>query len=216
MIEFELNRSGSLFVVSAPSGGGKSTILRAIMDSDSSLSYSISATTRPRRKGERQGKDYYFLDEDDFRAKAEEGAFYEYSLVHGNWYGTLREEVDRKIAAGKDVLLDIDVQGSFKLKDKVTNCTSIFILPPSLATLEKRLRLRAQDTEEVIQRRLHNAREEVRMADRYDYILVNRILDETIENMRTIIRAQRFRSHRIVLKDALGAVLSSSAAGEAM
>lgn len=210
MVEFELKRSGSLFVISAPSGGGKSTILQALLSSDPSLSYSISATTRKRREGEEDGKDYFFLDEDDFRERAEAGEFYEYAQVHGNWYGTLREEIDNKVESGNDVLLDIDVQGSFKLKDKVPNCTSIFILPPSMATLEKRLRKRGKDDDETIQRRLINAREEVRLADRYDYILVNRVLSETIENMRTVIRAQRFRSHRIVLKDALGMVLSSA------
>ncbi|MCC5878094.1 MAG: guanylate kinase [Candidatus Sumerlaeia bacterium] len=210
MVEFELKRSGSLFVISAPSGGGKSTILQALLSSDPSLSYSISATTRKRREGEVDGKDYFFLDEDDFRERAENGDFYEYSQVHGNWYGTLREEIDNKVDSGNDVLLDIDVQGSFKLKDKVSNCTSIFILPPSMATLEKRLRKRGKDDEETIQRRLTNAREEVCLADRYDFILVNRVLSETIENMRTVIRAQRFRSHRIVLKDALGMVLSSA------
>lgn len=212
MIEFEVKRSGTLIVISAPSGGGKSTIIRALLDSDPTLCYSISATTRQLRGDEVNGKDYYFFTEAEFEKLIAEDAFYEYAKVHGNWYGTLRSEIDSKVAEGFDVLLDIDVQGSLRLKEKVRDCTTIFILPPSLATLEKRLRSRASDSEEAIQRRLQNARGEIRMADRYDYILINRLLPETIENVRTIIRAQRFRAHRTLLKDALGEVLSPAGA----
>ncbi|CAN5355639.1 guanylate kinase [soil metagenome] len=214
MIEFEIKRTGMLIIISAPSGGGKSTILRALLDLDSSLSYSVSATTRPSRSTEEHGKDYFFYQQDEFERLRDEGAFYEHAMVHGNYYGTLRTEVDAKLNAGKDVLLDVDVQGSLALKQDHPDCTTIFILPPSIAMLERRLRGRASDTEEVIQRRLANARGEVRMADRYDYILVNRELDETIQNVRLIIKAQRFRSSRITLKDSFGSVLASAASGQ--
>ncbi len=199
-----------LIVVSAPSGGGKSTILRALLESDESLSYSVSATTRTPRECEDNGKDYHFFAEHAFKSLIDEDAFYEYAEVHGNWYGTLKSEIDAKLASGQDILLDIDVQGSLRLKETMPDCVSIFILPPSIATLEKRLRDRGSDSEEVIQRRLGNARGEVRMADRYDYILINRDLDDTIANMRNIITAQRFRSSRLMLKDAFGRVLVSS------
>lgn len=199
-----------LIILSAPSGGGKSTILKALLDSDASLYYSISATTRPRRSTEVHGRDYYFYTEQEFEQLVEQGAFYEWARVHGNLYGTLKSEVNAKMNAGRDVLLDIDVQGSMRMKQQMPDCTTIFILPPSMATLEKRLRERQSEDEETLQRRLANARNEVRMADRYDYILVNQDLDKTIANMRTIVNAQRFRSSRITLKDGMGSVLLSS------
>ncbi len=211
MIEFELKRTGMLIVVSAPSGGGKSTIIRALLEADSSLDYSISATTREPREGEEDGREYHFYTIEQFKQLVEEDGFYEYAEVHGNYYGTPREEVDSKLEAGKDVILDLDVQGSMRLHKMVRDCTTIFILPPSMATLEKRLRGRGQDSEEAIQRRLENARGEVRMADQYDYILVNRDLPETIENMKTIIEAQRFRASRMVVRDGFGTVLAPQA-----
>ena len=212
MIEFELKRTGMLLIISAPSGGGKSTLLRALLDAEPSLYYSISATTRPRRVNEVHGKDYYFYDEPSFKKIMDENGFYEWARVHGNLYGTLRSEVDGKLSTGRDVIMDIDVQGSMRMKDEMPDCTTIFILPPSMATLEKRLRDRGTDEEEVIQRRLNNARGEVKMADRYDYILVNQDLDKTVANLRTIITAQRFRSSRIILRDSMGSVLAAPAA----
>lgn len=210
MIEFEIKRTGMLIVISAPSGGGKSTILRALLESDDTVDYSISATTRKPRATEVHGKDYFFYNLDEFRDLVSQNMFYEYAIVHGNYYGTLKTEVDAKLNAGLDVLLDIDVQGSLKLKKEHPDCSTIFILPPSMAKLESRLRGRASDDEEVIQRRLTNARSEVRMADRYDYILMNNDLQETVANVRTIIRAQRFRASRTVLKDPFGSMLVSS------
>jgi guanylate kinase len=208
LIEFDIKRTGMLFIVSAPSGGGKSTILRALLESDETLSYSISATTRAARATEVDGKDYFFFSMTRFNELIEQNAFYEYAEVHGNYYGTLKQEVDGKLAAGLDVLLDLDVQGSLRLKRDLPDCTTIFILPPSMATLERRLRGRNSDSEEAIQRRLRNARDEVRMAEHYDYILLNVNLDETIANMRNIIKAQHFRSSRIIVKDPAGSVLS--------
>lgn len=208
MIDFEAKTDGQLVILSAPSGGGKSTILRALLAADSHLAYSVSATTRPARPTEIHGKDYYFTPIDEFRRLIDQNAFYEYFEVHGNFYGTLKSEVDSKLAAGKDVLLDVDVKGSMRLKQMMPECLNIFILPPSLAVLEARLRGRASDSEEVIQRRLINAEGEIRMADRYDYILINRDLTQTVEDVRLIIRAQQFRASRIVLKDSLGKPLA--------
>ena len=207
VIEFQIKRTGMLIVVSAPSGGGKSTILRALLSSDETLSYSVSATTRQPRSTEVNGKDYHFLSVPEFEALIAKDAFYEHEQVHGNWYGTLKTEVDEKIKAGLDVLMDLDVKGSQRLKTKVPDCTTIFILPPNVATLERRLRARGQDDEATIQRRLANARGEVAMAGKYDYILVNIDLDQTIANVRSIIKAQKFRSSRVILKDAMGSVL---------
>lgn len=214
MIEFELKRTGLLIVVSAPSGGGKSTIIRALLASENHLSYSISATTRRPRHNEIHGRDYYFYSEEEFRRLIAEDAFLEYATVHDNFYGTLRSEVDRLTAAGQDVILDVDVQGSLAIKRQNPDCTSIFVLPPSMATLEKRLRERGSDDEDVIRRRLINARGEVRMAERYDYILVNRELEDTLRNVRTIIAAQRFRSSRVHIRDSKESLLAS-ASGEA-
>jgi len=210
LIEFEIKRTGMLIVVSAPSGGGKSTILRALLDSDNSLVYSVSATTRERRTVEADGKDYFFHHESEFEDLIRQNAFYEYARVHGNMYGTLKTEVDAKLAAGKNVLLDLDVQGSLKLKRDVPDCTTIFVLPPSMAELERRLRGRGSDTEEVIQRRLVNARGEVKFADRYDYMLMNVDLQKTVDNMRAIIRAQYFRASRTLVRDGFGNVMQSA------
>ena len=208
MIDFEAKTDGQLVILSAPSGGGKSTILRALLDADPHLAYSVSATTRPARKTEVHGADYYFTALDEFHRLIREDAFYEYFEVHGNFYGTLKAEVDKKLAAGKDVLLDVDVQGSMRLKQMMPGCLTIFILPPSMSVLETRLRGRASDSEEVIQRRLINAEGEIRLAGRYDYILINRDLAQTVEDVRLIIKAQQFRASRIVLKDNSGKPLA--------
>lgn len=212
MVEFELKRSGMLIVLSAPSGGGKSTILRKLMDEDESLHYAISATTRPQREGEMDGEDYFFLSIEDFQARIDENAFYEYAQVHGNYYGTLKTEVDSKLGMGQDVILDIDVQGSKSIKSDRPDAVTVFVLPPSIATLEKRLRQRGLDNEEAMQVRLNNARTEMRESPNYDYVIVNRRLDVTIQRIRTIIEAERHRAFRLTLKDALGEILMASAA----
>lgn len=215
MIEFQLNREGILFVISAPSGGGKSTVLRAVLKADSTLSYSVSATTRAPRTGEVDGEDYYFHTEEEFERLIAEDAFIEYAKVHGHYYGTLREEVARKLADRKDVILDIDVQGSLELKEERPDTVTIFILPPSIATLEKRLRSRGLDNEETMRLRLENARNEIRFAQRYDYVMVNEDLGRTIETIRNIIEAERCRTHRIAVNDALGEVEFLPAIGRA-
>ncbi len=206
MIEFQLTRKGIIFVVSAPSGGGKSTVLRAILQADPTLNYSVSATTRPARGTEADGKEYHFLGEAEFRKLIAEDGFIEYARVHGNYYGTLKREVDAKIHARQDVMLDIDVQGSLRLKSERPETVLIFILPPSIATLEKRLRSRGLDEEQAMRTRLQNARNEIRYAQLYDYVLVNEDLDRTIAGIKAIVAAERFKSHRCKVLDALGEV----------
>ncbi|MEO8376226.1 MAG: guanylate kinase [Candidatus Sumerlaeota bacterium] len=213
LIEFELRRTGMLTIISAPSGGGKSTLLRALLAAEPSLYYSISATTRTRRAPETHGKDYFFYSEDEFSHLRDNKGFYEWAVVHGNLYGTLKSEVDSKLSQGRDVIMDIDVNGSMRMKKEVPDCTTIFILPPSMVTLEKRLRERGTDDEATIQRRLTNAREEVRAAFRYDYILVNQDLDKTVQSMRNIITAQRFRASRTMIQDSKGSVLAPATQG---
>lgn len=193
-----------LFIISAPSGAGKSSIISALVERDPLLGYSVSATTRPPRPGEVHGRDYYFYSLEEFKGLIHEERFYEWFEVHGDLKGTLKSEVDGKLHAGRDVLLDVDVQGSLRLKKMLPNCTTVFILPPSMAELERRLRTRASDNEEAVQRRLFNARGEISLADQYDYLLVNQNLEQTITDMQTIIRAQEFRSTRISLLDTNG------------
>lgn len=212
MLEFHLKRSGMLIVVSAPSGGGKSTILRTLLKEDATLSYSISATTRRAREGEVEGRDYYFMNVEEFKRLIDEDAFFEWAIVHGNYYGTLKREVEAKIADGRDVILDIDVQGSLALKQDYPDSVLIFVLPPSIATLERRLRARGLDDEATMQVRLNNARSELRRSPEYDFVIVNRKLDDTIRSIRTIIDAERHRSTRLTLRDALGEVLMAATA----
>lgn len=213
MIEFQLSRSGILFVVSAPSGGGKSTILRRLLEKDSSITYSVSATTRPPRRTEVDGQDYHFKTVEEFESLIGEGAFLEHAKVHGNYYGTLKSEVDRQVAQRKDIVLDIDVQGSLALKRVRPSTVLVFVLPPSIATLERRLRSRGLDDDQAVALRLRNAREEIRHAPRYDYALVNEDLDATIERVQQIIEAERWRTHRLKVHDALGEVKFLPATG---
>lgn len=206
MIEFQLTRKGILFVVSAPSGGGKSSILRALLDRDPTISYSVSATTRPPRSTEIDGEAYHFKSVDEFESLIEQDAFLEYANVHGNLYGTLRSGIDKRVSEGQDIVLDIDVQGSLQLKRQRPSTVLIFVLPPSIATLEKRLRNRGLDDEDVMRVRLGNARKEIRYARRYDYVLVNEDLEETIVRISKVIEAERWRSSRLRVHDALGEV----------
>lgn len=183
-----------LFVVSAPSGAGKHTILHRVLERDPRLVYSISATTRPPREGEVDGKDYYFLDRAEFDRRVEAGEFFEWAHVHANRYGTLRSEMDRRLVSGTDVVLELDVQGMRNLKRQETDVVTVFILPPSLEVLEQRLRGRGTNTEEDIALRLMNARTEIEARDAYDYLIVNDRLDEAVADMEAIIRAQRCRT----------------------
>ena len=188
-----------LIVLAAPSGGGKSTVARALLKADPQLGYSISTTTRPPRRDEVNGVDYNFVTEDEFRELIAADSFYEWASVHDNYYGTRRDIVDAKLAQGVDVVMDLDVMGSLNIKKMNQGAVLIFILPPSLDVLEERLRRRASDDEAVIRKRLLNARLEIHFAEKYDYVVVNDDLDQTIATIRLIIQAERHSArHQVV------------------
>ncbi len=182
-------KHGFLVVLSAPSGGGKTTILKHLLASgDPNFQYSVSATTRQARLGEKHGHDYYFLTPEEFHRRAAAGEFLEYALVHGNYYGTPRETVERWMTQGKIVLLDLDVQGGLNVKRQMgERAVLIFIQPPSLEALRERLAIRNTDKPEDIAARLETAREELRQAQFYDHRAVNKDLEQTIQQVREIL-----------------------------
>jgi guanylate kinase len=181
---------GKLIIFSAPSGSGKTTIVRHLLGRYPQLAFSISATSREPRKNEKDGDDYYFLAVDDFRKKIEEGEFLEWEEVYANqYYGTLRSEVERLRKAGKHVVFDIDVVGGVRLKQEFEgDALSIFVQPPSPEIMEKRLRERGTDSEEQLQKRLGKAREELSYADRFDHVLINDRLEETLNKAEQLIQ----------------------------
>ncbi|PKO17599.1 guanylate kinase [candidate division BRC1 bacterium HGW-BRC1-1] len=186
-----LQSQGMLIVLAAPSGGGKSTVARALLESDSQLAYSISTTTRPPRHDELDGIHYNFVTEEKFRDLIAADSFYEWARVHDNFYGTRRDVVDARLAQGVDVVMDLDVTGSLNVKKANLGAVLIFILPPSFAVLEERLRRRGTDDEAVILKRLRNARMEVHFAEKYDYVVVNDEIEKTISTIRLIVEAER-------------------------
>ncbi|MEN0088299.1 MAG: guanylate kinase [Pseudomonadota bacterium] len=193
----EFERRGLMLVLSSPSGAGKSTLARNLLDSDPSISLSVSATTRPRRGSEIDGVHYDFVSETEFKRMTESDALLEFAHVHGNYYGTPRDPAERAMAEGRDILLDIDYQGALQVFEKARgNVVSIFILPPSMEELRKRLIRRAEDEEEVIEKRLANARIEMAAWDKYDYVIVNRDLSKAFEEVRSILTAERLRRER--------------------
>jgi len=181
--------SGRLFVISSPSGGGKSSVIRALRDRNPNLAYSVSATTRPPRPGEKNGTEYHFFPEGEFKRRIAEGAFLEWAVVHGHYYGTLREQVRLLLEEGRDVLLDIDVQGGLAIKESEPEAILVFLLPPSMEALRERLRARGTDSQDVVAARLANAAEEMVSADRYDYQVWNRDLEDAVEEVAAIIEA---------------------------
>lgn len=186
-----------LFVISAPSGTGKSTILRDARRTDPQLAFSRSYTTRAARGPERDGVDYHFTTKEDFERRAAAGEFLEFANVFGNYYGTHQSEIERAAAAGCDLVMDIDVQGARQLRKRVVDAVLIFVLPPDRIELERRLRARSQDQPEVIERRLREAKAETTQYDIYDYILINDELDAAVADLRSIIRAERLRRKRM-------------------
>lgn len=188
---------GKLFVISAPSGTGKTRLLGEVMSSLAGLSFSISHTTREPRPGEKNGVDYHFVSRDEFLLMVENNKFLEYAEVHNNLYGTSTEAIDRQMSDGVDVILDIDVKGASILRaDKSVSATQIFIAPPSLAELEKRLRGRGTESEEMLKLRLQNAVNEMAALPEYDYLMVNDEFDEACGVFEAIIVAERARAHR--------------------
>ncbi len=182
-----------VFIISAPSGSGKSTLTNELLKLVANLEFSISYTTRPRRGSEQNGKHYHFITLDEFNRMIAAGEFLEYANVHGNCYGTAREFLREAGRKGHDLLLDIDVQGAAQIKRNLTDSISIFVLPPGRKTLEWRLRNRSEDSEDVIQRRLFTATREIEEYDKYDYILINDKLEESVERLRAIVLSERRR-----------------------
>ena len=189
-------KTGLVFVVSAPSGGGKRTVLSKVMEADPRLTLTVSAATRAPRPGEEEGRDYYFLPRDVFEQRAAAGEFAEWANVHGNLYGTLTAELDRHTSSGKDVVLELDVQGMRSLKARRPEAVTVFIAAPSMQELEARLRNRGTNDEADIRRRLENARTEMAARGEYDYVIVNDRLDDAVADMAAIVRVERLRASR--------------------
>jgi len=190
-------RRGLLFVLSSPSGAGKSTISRQLLDSDSTLKMSVSATTRPIRPGEQDGRDYHFVSVTRFKEMAAAGEFLEWAHVFGHRYGTPRAPVEQALKDGRDVLFDIDWQGAQQLFQQAGgDVVRVFIFPPSLDELERRLRARATDSEEVITARMERAATEISHWDGYDYVLVNDDIEQCGKDVENILKAERLKRHR--------------------
>jgi guanylate kinase len=194
-----ISRRGTLFVVSAPSGAGKTTLCREIRLRLPDLAYSISVTTRPPRPGEVDGADFRFVGVDEFRALLARGEFAEWATVHGNLYGTRARAIEDALTAGHDVLLDIDTQGAAQLRARYTDAVLIFVLAPSVKELEQRLRERRSNMDADIERRLVRAREEIALWRQYDYLIVNRDVKEALDQLEAIILAERCRVVRLGL-----------------
>jgi guanylate kinase len=194
-----ISRRGTLFVVSAPSGAGKTTLCREIRLRLPDLAYSVSVTTRPPRPGEIDGADFRFVEAPEFRAMLARGEFAEWATVHGNLYGTRARALEDALATGRDVLLDIDTQGAAQLRTRYPDAVLIFILAPSVKELEQRLRERRSDMDADIERRLVRAREEIALWRQYDYLIVNRDVKEAMEQLESIILAERCRVARLGL-----------------
>jgi guanylate kinase len=187
----------TVFIISAPSGSGKSTLVSRLLQRDHRLRFSVSYTTRKPRGREKPGESYVFISRAEFEDRIEHREFLEYAEVFGNYYGTNRNNLEQAYQEGKDLVLDIDIQGARQLKNKIPGAVSIFILAPSRDILEQRLRTRSEDTEEVIQRRLREAAEEIRNYKQYDYALINHRVEESVETLLSIIRAERVRRTRM-------------------
>ncbi len=193
-----MTKSGQLFILSAPSGAGKTTLLKKVMRDVERLAFSVSHTTRSPRPGETDGVDYHFVSVDEFKAMREQNLFLEWAEVHGNFYGTSRPAVAKQLEQGVDVILDIDVQGAAIITgDKSVHAVSVFVAPPSLAELERRLRGRGTDSEETIMVRLGNAAKEMSCADDYEYLVINDNLEVAATTLRAVLIAERSRGHRL-------------------
>jgi len=188
--------SGCLFVLAAPSGGGKTSLTRELLIREPGIRLSVSYTTRPPRPGEQDGVHYHFVDEAKFMALKSAGEFLEHAFVHGNWYATSATWLKRQVAEGHDMLLEIDWQGAAQVRKLIASSVSIFILPPSLALLEERLRKRGQDSKAVIARRLEAAREEMRHCGDFDYVIMNQDFARAVDDLSAIVRAARLTAPR--------------------
>ena len=188
--------SGCLFVLAAPSGGGKTSLVKALLEREPGMRLSVSYTTREPRPGERDGIDYHFVDEAKFMALKNAGEFLEHAYVHGNWYATSATWLSKEVHAGHDVLLEIDWQGARQVRNLIPGSVLVFILPPSLASLRERLQKRGQDTDEVITRRMEAAREEMRHCGEFDYVIMNQDFARAVDDLSVIVRAARLAAPR--------------------
>ena len=195
-------REGVIFILSAPSGAGKTTLVKKLMDLFPEIRLSVSYTTRKTRVGEIPGMDYHFVGEKRFEQMRAKGDFAESANVHGCLYGTPRRPLEQNIRGGRDVLLDIDVQGSQKIKRRYPNAVSVFLLPPSLQELERRLAQRKTDRRDMIQQRLENAKRELREINRYDYYVINLKIRDAVEALKSIVLAERHRVSRVQIWEA--------------
>lgn len=211
-----IERRGMMFVLSSPSGAGKSTLAKGLLAADDGIDLSVSVTTRPRRTGEEDGRDYHFRSVEDFEAMVREGALLEHAKVFGNHYGTPRAPVEQALSSGRDVLFDIDWQGAQQLERNALNdLVRVFILPPSWRELESRLRNRASDTEEVVARRMAQADTEMSHWAEYDYVIVNRDREEALGQVQAILTTERLRRQRqIGLTDFVAGLRADSDQGE--
>lgn len=187
-----MSGTGKLIVISSPSGGGKGSIISRLMENDPELIYSISATTRPPRDGERNGQDYIFLTESEFKQWRKADKFMEWAEVHDGYYGTPKEPIAELLKTGNDIVLELDVQGMRQVREsKPGELLSIFIMPPSIEELERRLRIRGDLSEDQIRVRLHNAEEEIASKDEFDHVVVNADLDEAVKKVELILQKKR-------------------------
>ncbi len=184
---------GNLFVVAAPSGAGKSSLVKALMELDSRVQLSVSHTTRAPRGQEKHGREYYFVTPETFESMVQADAFVEWAHVHGERYGTSRQAIEERIAQGGDVVLEIDYQGAIQIKKIFSNAVAIFILPPSWEELRARLLRRAEDAPDVIERRLTNAAAEVAQAAQFDFVIINELFDRALFDLKAVVHAQRLK-----------------------
>jgi len=184
---------GNLFAVAAPSGAGKSSLVQALLELDSHLSVSVSHTTRKPRGQEQHGREYWFIDEPDFREMIARGEFFEWAQVHDNLYGISRRSIEQRLVDGHDIVLEIDWQGALQIKQLFPHTVLIFVLPPSWDELRQRLRRRGEDGPEVIAVRMDNARDEVAQARHFDYVIINSLFETAIFDLKTIVHSQRLK-----------------------
>ncbi len=188
---------GSLFIVSAPSGAGKTTLCRELSESMPKLKHSVSYTTRPRRRGERDKVHYFFVNRTKFRKMIEKGEFDEWAVVYGNFYGTSIKKIEELKSRGYDIILDIDIHGAMQMKQKYKDAVYVFILPPSIKVLQKRLRDRMSDSDDTIKERLAEAKDEMRNYKNYDYVILNDDIKSALLELESIVRAARVRTEKI-------------------
>ena len=188
-----MDTPGNLFVVAAPSGAGKSSLVKALLELDSRLDVSLSHTTRQPRGQEQDGREYWFIDREQFEQMAKQGDFFEWAEVHGNLYGTSRKAIEQRLAAGEDVVLEIDWQGALQIKQIFAHAVLIFILPPNWSELQQRLKRRGEDGEAVIAQRMRNARAEVAQARHFDFVIINALFETALFDLKTVVHSQRLR-----------------------